>query len=249
MTGRERDQRPEAGPVEPGAPPDLPAADRARGPDFDPGGRVHRWLSHGLQAVMAVGLVLSLLDARWMNAAIVTGILFLTLLPLVVERRYDVYIPTEFELAAAVFVFASLFLGWTHGYYLRFGWWDAVLHAISGVLLGLLGFLLVYVLNQEEEIGIELKPGFVAFFAFTFALAAGALWEIFEFAMDSWFGGRMQTFGLVDTMWDLILDGAAALLVALAGYLYIRSGTESPLTEWFEEFVRRNPRLFPEANG
>lgn len=30
-----------------------------------------------------------------------------------------------------------------------------------------------------------MNPGFVAFFVFVFAVGMGALWEIFEFAMDS----------------------------------------------------------------
>ena len=47
-------------------------------------------------------------------------------------------------------------------------------------------------------------------FAFTFALALGNVWEIFEFGMDRLFGLTMQKpmagdpSGLTDTMWDLI---------------------------------------------
>src|SRR5690606_30887329 len=109
----------------------------------------------------------------------------------------------------------------------------AVLHGASGFLLGILGFLLVYVLNEKEEIGLDMKPGFVALFAFVFAVALGALWEIFEFAMDSAFGLNMQKSGLVDTMWDLIVDTAGALVMAVLGYGYLRTaGGESFLEKW-----------------
>jgi len=99
-------------------------------------------------------------------------------------RRFDVQIPPQFEVLAVVFVYASLFLGEVHGYYIRFWWWDAILHVGSGFLLGILGFLLVYVLNEHENVDLHMWPRFDALFAFMFAVGMGALWEIFEFAMD-----------------------------------------------------------------
>jgi len=119
---------------------------------------------------------------------------------------WRVYIPPEFEVLATVFVFASLFLGEVRGYYIRFLWWDIVLHTASGFLLGIVGFLLVYVLYEKEEIDLHMTPGFVSFFAFMFALGMGALWAIFEFRMDSYLGLNMQKAmlgdpsGLTDTM-------------------------------------------------
>lgn len=210
-----------------------------------PGRTTHGWLTVSLQAVMALGGFLSALQAQWMTAFVILCILCLTALPLVLERRFDVFIPPEFELAAVVVVFASLFLGWIHGYYLRFPWWDTALHAASGLLLGVLGFLLVYVLNQDEKVDVHMRPGFVAFFAFTFALAAGAVWEIFEFAMDRLFDARMQMFGLADTMWDLVVDAAGGLVVALLGYAWMRGEIDSPLERWIDDFARRNPGIFP----
>jgi hypothetical protein len=39
---------------------------------------------------------------------------------------------------------------------------------------------------------MHMRPRFVALFAFLFAVAVGALWEIFEFAIDGTFGTQMQ---------------------------------------------------------
>ena len=50
-----------------------------------------------------------------------------------------VRIPAEFELLAILFVFASLFLGEFRSFYERFWWWDVLLHATSGLLLGACG--------------------------------------------------------------------------------------------------------------
>src|SRR5699024_4482491 len=123
------------------------------------------------------------------------AIIGLTLVPALVGRRFGVYIPPEFELLAILFIFASLFLGEVRGYYTRFWWWDALLHVSSGFLLGIVGFLLVYALNQKQLGNLGLRPSFVALFAFTFSLSLGALWEIFEFGMDQIFGLNMQKSG------------------------------------------------------
>ncbi len=150
-----------------------------------------------------------------------------------------------------IFVFASLFLGEIREFYTRFWWWDIALHSFSGILLGIVGFILVHVLNETEEIDLHMKPGFVAFFAFLFAVGMGGLWEIFEFTMDSIFGMNMQKemlgdpSGLTDTMWDLIVDALGALIIAVLGYGYLKTAkNESFLEQWIEAFIKSNPRLF-----
>ena len=174
-----------------------------------------------------------------------------TLGPFFLAKLFRVFIPPEFVLLAIAFVFASLFLGEVHGYYSRFWWWDIALHSGSGFLLGIIGFLLVHVLNETEDIGVHMNPGFVAFFAFLFAVGMGALWEIFEFGMDSFFATNMQKemlgdpSGLTDTMWDLIVDTLGALVIALLGYGYIKTAqNESFLERWIHTFIKSNPRLF-----
>jgi uncharacterized membrane protein YjdF len=96
-----------------------------------------------------------------------------------------------------------------------------------------------------------MKPGFVAFFAFLFAVGIGVLWEIFEFCMDIFFNMNMQKemlgdpSGLTDTMCDLIIDTLGALIIAVLGYGYIKTAkNESFLELWIHAFIKNNPRLF-----
>lgn len=198
-----------------------------------------------LQSILLIGLILALFRGQWLNALAVTGIMVVTLLPTVLGQRFHVYIPPEFEALAIIFIFASLFLGEYHGYYIRFWWWDALLHTVSGFMLGLLGFLLVHVLNEQEDLELHMKPGFVALFAFMFAIGMGTLWEIFEFSMDGLFGLNMQKSGLLDTMGDLIVDTIGALTIALLGYSYLKTtGNRSFLEQWIQRFIDANPQLF-----
>ncbi len=211
----------------------------------------HQRITFFLQSILLLEVLVAIWAGRWFTAFFTAMIILVTFLPVLLERRFRIHIPPELQLLAIGFVFGSLFLGEVRDYYARFWWWDIMLHTSSGVLLGILGFLLVHILNEVERLEFHLKPGFVAFFAFMFALGVGALWEIFEFAMDSIFGTNMQKpmlgdpSGLTDTMWDLIVDALGALFISLLGWRYLRNpGKESFLERWINEFVTRNPRLF-----
>ena len=212
---------------------------------------IHRRLTFVLQAILVVEIVAALARQQWLTAVVTIGIILITLGPFFLAKLFRVFIPPEFVLVAIAFVFASLFLGEVQGYYARYWWWDIALHSGSGILLGIVGFLLVHVLNETEEIGVHMKPGFVAFFAFLFAVGIGVLWEIFEFGMDQVFGMNMQKemlgdpSGLTDTMWDLIVDALGALLISVLGYGYIKTAkNRSFLERWIHSFVKSNPRLF-----
>ena len=206
---------------------------------------LHKRLTLFLQVTLLVGAILAVFQGRWLAAIATAGIIVVTFLPLILGRRFAVRIPPEFEVLAVVFIYASLFLGEVRGYYVRFWWWDGVLHAGSGFLLGILGFLLVYVLNERDDVDLHMQPRFVALFAFMFAVGMGAIWEIFEFAMDQSFGLNMQKSGLVDTMWDLIIDTVGAMVISLVGWSYLRkAGSSSFLERWISTFVASNPRLF-----
>lgn len=217
---------------------------------------IHKRITIALQLILIAELVLALWSKQWFTAVITAGIIIITLAPLFLARFFDVYIPPIFSLMAIAFIFASLFLGEVRGYYARFWWWDIALHTSSGFLLGIIGFLMVHVLNETEEIGMHMKPGFVAFFAFLFAVGFGVIWEIFEFTMDTVFGMNMQKpmlgdpSGLTDTMWDLIVDSIGALIVSVFGYIYIKRGQkQSFLERWVTAFVASNPRLFKKRGG
>ena len=62
-----------------------------------------------------------------------------------------------------------------------------VLHALSGAMLGALGFSVLTFLNKTEGIPVSMSPAFAALFTFCFALALDVLWEIYEFTVDALF--------------------------------------------------------------
>lgn len=168
----------------------------------------------------------ALLNQLWLTAFVACVGLLSVWVPPILARNWRVHFPLEFELLLNVFIYASIFLGEIQGYYTRFWWWDSVLHFSSGLVLGMVGFLIMYALYQSGR--LRTHPFILSLFAFCFALSLGALWEIFEFAMDQLFGTTMQkpmlgdSSGLTDTMFDLILDALGALVVSVSGYFYVR---------------------------
>ncbi len=168
------------------------------------------------------------------------GGLIVMFLPTFINRRFALHIPHGMQIAYFVFLYFAIYLGEVRSFYYRFPSWDVVMHFFSGAMLGALGFLLVRLLSDAEHARVTLSPSFVAFFAFCFALACGALWEIWEFAIDGLFGTNMQKFvtdtgevligreALRDTMEDLITDAIAALMVTLIGYLGLRRSQTMP---------------------
>ena len=203
-----------------------------------------------LQGIMALELIGLLMQGSWASAVWLLAIMAMTGAPTLLGDRLLVRIPAEYEMLAILFVFAALFLGEFHSYYERYWWWDIALHSTSGLLLGIVGFLLVYVLNESRRIDIHMRAGFVALFAFAFAVAAGTAWEIFEFAADQLLGMQMQKpmlgdpSGLTDTMWDLIVDAVGAAVISSFGWWHMKRNRPSFIEVWIDRFVVRNPRFF-----
>lgn len=168
----------------------------------------------------------------------------LTFIPEAVENitKNRVRFGSGMKIAIALFIFGSELLGEIRSFYEIIPWWDDLLHSVSGVILGLIGFMLVYSLNESEKSSVNLSPVFVSLFAFCFALACGALWEIFEFSGDRLLNMDMQKFrppagttelvtdswrydaGLIDTMTDIIMDAASAFAVSVLGFIKIKAG-------------------------
>lgn len=199
---------------------------------------------------MAAELALLIVERQWMHVFLVVGIMVVMLLPIFLRPHLPVKVPHEVQIVAIAFVFATLFLGEIRGYYERLWWWDLALHGTAGLLLGILGFVIVYILNENKHVDLHMRPSFVALFAFCFSQAIGALWEIFEFAMDSFFGLTMQKpmlgdrSGLTDTMWDLQVNAVGAAVISLAGWRYLRRARTSFVDHWSRRFIDRTAQVF-----
>lgn len=156
------------------------------------------------------------------------------MLPTFINHKWSVPIPNFIYVSYYVFLYCAVFLGEVLSFYYRIPHWDKFLHFFSGLMLASLGFILVTLLNENTHGKVKLSPFFIALFAFCFALAMGAVWEIYEYTMDTLMGFNMQKYmteagqefigrlALRDTMEDLISDASAALIVSILGYFSVK---------------------------
>lgn len=172
-------------------------------------------------------------DHTLMLVQCVMGIVVM-MLPSAIERKWSIPIPDVLYVLYYIFLYCAVFLGEVLSFYYLVPHWDTILHGFSGAALASLGFILVNLLNENRRVRVELSPFFAALFAFSFALAVGAVWEIYEYANDSLMALNMQKYmtaegvekigraALVDTMKDLIIDAATALAVSSFGYISLK---------------------------
>ena len=212
--------------------------------------RLHSGLITLLLLIMGVNLILNLIFQNWVSLFLITLIMVILTLPILFRKQHAIDIPAEFHLISVVFAIASLYLGEIQMFYIRFWWWDLLLHSSAGFLLGIVGFLLAYLLNESRRIELSLTSGFIAFFAFTFAVSIGTIWEMFEFGMDELVQTRMQKpmlgdeSGLTDTMFDVILNLLGAIFISVLGYLYLKRDERFFVRRWIQRFASKNPTMF-----
>jgi FlaA1/EpsC-like NDP-sugar epimerase len=170
------------------------------------------------------------------NALMAFVLLMLTLIPSFLEKQLQIDIPSIMEIIFLIFSILSFLLGEIGDFYIRFKWWDSMLHTMSGVLLGCVGFTFLNFFNNNNHIkSFKLGAGFAAIFVLCFTIACGTIWEIIEFLVDTVNETNMQRYrdnitgvgfvgrdALFDTMKDLLQDFGGGLFISIIGYIDIK---------------------------
>lgn len=185
--------------------------------------RLQAILSLILKLSLVAAFVISIFENDWMTTFVAFSTFLVTLLPWYLSKGYHLRLPIGFEFIIVAFVYATLFLGEVHNFYFKFWWWDIALHTGAGLAFGFIGFLILYSFYRVDK--FQAPPILIAVLSFCVSMAIGAIWEIFEFSMDQIFGMNMQKSGLMDTMWDLIVNTIGALIASISGYLYLKYQT------------------------
>ena len=191
-----------------------------------------------LRLTLLLAILFGIFEKNWLTVFYTCLIFLLTFLPNLFEKKYKIMLPIEFEVGIIFFIYASLFLGEVKGYYTTFWWWDLLLHASAGLGFGFIGFIIFYTAYKKQK--IKVNPSLAMLFSFFFALGIGSVWEIFEFAMDQIIGTNMQKSGLVDTMWDMIVNAVGALIVSLIGYGYLKKKKQFLFSKLINKFLKEN---------
>ncbi|WP_343079322.1 hypothetical protein [Ostreiculturibacter nitratireducens] len=193
-------------------------------------------------ATLLVAVVAALIERRWVLVFEAVATILMSMMPVFFARRFGIRLPLRFVAGIGLFLYATIFLGEAYDFYDRYWWWDVLMHGGAAMGFGLMGFLFIFMLFEGDRYAAPAWA--MAMIAFCFSVTLGALWEIFEYAMDVNFGMNMQKSGLVDTMWDLIVDVIGASFGAAAGFFYLKGRDLGGLTGVIAEFVEINRRFF-----
>ena len=159
-----------------------------------------------LRALVILIAVLQFLNGNYENAALCVFTLLLFLLPAFVQTTFRVELPSALEILVLFFIFAAEILGEINDYYVKYTFWDTMLHTTTGFLAAAAGLSLIDILNKSERIQLSLSPLFVALTSFCFSMTIGVIWEFFEFGMDYFFLTDMQKDAVVTHISSVYLN-------------------------------------------
>ncbi|MBS1124792.1 MAG: hypothetical protein H6Q90_7020 [Deltaproteobacteria bacterium] len=180
------------------------------------------------------GLIVLTAIAEMVRGDVLYGVFCLiavgvTLVPSLLARDLHARTPVELEVALLLLMVGDMTFGNLLGWYVRLPWYDKVVHVGSSILVGLIGFLSIYVLHATDR--VRFRPWLDGVAIFLATVGIGAVWEIAEYAADHLFGratqGSPTMAPIDDTMIDLMLDSIGGIVAAVFGPVYMRCSARS----------------------
>jgi len=144
------------------------------------------------------------------------------ILPFIITRianKKKIVLPSSFELISLLFTLLTLYFGEINKFYIIFWWWDLFLHAMFGSYAVLIALHLIQgIIIKDKETTEQRFTIFTVIFAFSFSVALGTLWEMFEFIGDYLFKTDMVNGELEDTATDLLIKILFAFITSVICY-------------------------------
>ena len=187
-----------------------------------------RRLTRGMQVILVAIVVYGAVAGE--PKAITNGGLglFVTFVPALVERNYDIPLDPWLGVWITTAVFLhTLGSAW---FYAQIDWWDHLTHALSASLIAGAGYTALRAVDLHSD-AIRIPTRFAFVFIFVVVLAFGVVWELFEFALDivadeTGIAMPLAQHGLDDTVLDLTYNSIGALIVATFGQAYLSGVAE-----------------------
>ena len=235
-----------------------------------------------LRTLVIITMILQFLNRNYENVFLCLLTLVLLIVPSFIQVEFKIELPTALEIIILLFIFSAEILGEIQSFYLIFPMWDIILHTINGFLAAAIGFSLINIMNNDERIQFKVSPLYAAIVAFCFSMTIGAVWELFEFGMDTFAGLDMQKdtiiqsfqsvlldptqsniaikvkdiqdviingqslglggyldIGLIDTMYDLIVNFIGAFVFSIFGFIYLKNEGQGRIVKHFIPYKKK----------
>ena len=139
---------------------------------------------YSMAAIVGISLIISCLRMNIENIFLCVLTLILFMLPHALNRWLKLYIPPVMEIVIVVFIVCGIILGEVESFFVRFPYWDTILHTVNGIVCAAISLSLVVILNKQDKLLFRLSPVFLMIVAVSFSMLIGVLWEFFEFGVD-----------------------------------------------------------------
>ena len=160
-----------------------------------------------IRLILVSLLTAGILNGKWENVMTCVLTLGLLMLPLFIDRKLSLALPSVLETIVVLFVFAANVMGELGAFYEKIPIWDSLLHTVNGFICAGVGFGLTDILNRSERVKLSLSPMFVCLFSFCFSMTVCAVWEFFEFGADMLFEKDMQKDTVITAIHSGLISG------------------------------------------
>ena len=153
-----------------------------------------------MRAIVVCLLGWKVLRRQWGHAGLCALTLALFGIPTLAELAHFSF-PPLLEVIITLFAAGANICGEMFELYLRFPWWDAVLHLLWGFLGAVFGYAFLKMAQKQELTPLGALIGALGFSALT-----SVCWEFFEYFMDVVFRMDMQKSAWVTAVSSLLLN-------------------------------------------
>jgi hypothetical protein len=195
------------------------------------------YLAYITQALIAFNVLLAVLFKP--EDILIGTILFLiALIIYLFSWKTKIIFPwfVYFLVSLAVLIHTS---GYIQGRYLTYVNWDMLAHFVSGTIVAMIGFLVILFWDKIKNYNLD--AGFMGIFIIAFGMVFEYLWEIWEFCVDTFFGGSaagLMQANNADTMTDMIFVLISSLIVGIGCYYYLKHYGKKDI---FKNMVKDSP--------
>jgi len=189
--------------------------------------------------LLIISLAIEIETGRWAILIVNLLVLFLTFLPFIMEKTFSISLPLKFDILFLTCLVSAVFLEKLLS--------GVVLQVFFGMSLGVIGFILMFLLYSNSR--IKTSYVFIALFSFCFSVSLGAIWEVFRYFLQVFFNLEIGNFSINYTVWSLVFTMIGALIASTSGFLYIKYKKNGALHRLAAAFMRARPKLFSDYDN
>lgn len=190
-----------------------------------------------IRLILFITFIYALTSGRTLVQTIAIIAFLITFIPTILNNIFHVKIPSSFEVLYLLFIYGLLTLGELRGFYHGSIWWSVLMTFTASLVLGFIGLSIVHVLHKTNRIGKN--PFLAAAIVFSLSLSLATLWQLFEFVLDTLIHSGLQK-NLADTMQNISINTLGALLMAIAGYNQIKTGSTRLISTFLTKILEKS---------